>query len=250
MRGFSDIHTHILPGVDDGAVDLEEALQMVRMAWQNGTRVLFLTPHYFGHYLKGTKQDIQDAYSAFCRQVSAEFPDMKLYLGTELSFEVEAAEKLANGEILTLNHSRYVLLEFAYSILRFQLVSGVSELIRWGYTPIIAHAERCGNFYQFPELMDELLEMGALVQLNADSVMGRNGFFVKRFCHKLLKAQKVHFIASDAHNTQNRQPVLQSCYERVCKKYGREYARKLFADNIQAVIENRPLQGESYGSTK
>lgn len=241
MKGFADIHTHILPGADDGAADMAQALQLVRMACQNGTRTLFLTPHYRGDYLRGNKQDLQNTFSALCQQVAAEFPDMKLYLGTELCYEVEAAEKLLSGEILTLNNSRYVLLEFAYSMLRFQIQSGVLELINCGYVPIIAHAERCGTFYRFPGLLDELLEMGALMQVNADSVMGKCGFSAKRFCHKLLKGQKVHFIASDAHNISTRKPVLKLCYEKVCKKYGKSYADKIFIENAQAVTEGRGL---------
>lgn len=241
MRGFADIHTHILPGVDDGAADLAEALQMVQMAWQDGTRVLFLTPHYRGDYMNGTKQDIRDAFTALRQSVAAEWPQMQLYLGSELCFEVELTEKLQAGKAMPLADSRYVLVEFPFELLRFQMLSGLAELVNCGYTPIIAHAERCGSFYRYPDMIDEVLELGALLQVNAGSVMGQRGFHLKRFCHKLLKSQKVHFVASDAHNTGTRPPLLKLCYDRVCKKYSREYARNIFAENVQAVIENRPL---------
>lgn len=238
MKGFADIHTHILPGVDDGAADMAEALQLAHMAWQEGTRVLFLTPHYQGGYIKNTKQEIQEAFLEFSRAIREELPEMQVYLGSELCFEVELAEKLLQGDAFPMGNSRYILLEFPFELLRFQMLSGITELINCGYTPIIAHAERYGIFHGCPGFIDELQEIGVLFQINADSVMGKHGFWQKRFCHSLLKNNKVHFIASDAHNTRMRPPMLKLCYDRVCKKYGREYARKLFWENAQAMMGN------------
>lgn len=83
--------------------------------------------------------------------------------------------------------------------------------------------------------------MGALIQLNADSVMGRNGFRVKCFCHRLLTEQKVHFIASDAHDIHRRPPLLRDCFLQIHKKYGAEYAARVFYHNAQALIENREI---------
>lgn len=164
---------------------------------------------------------------------------MQLYLGNEIHFEADMPEKLLEGSVLTLNDSQYVLLEFRISSLRSQIITGVSETVRCGFTPIIAHAERYDIFRKDPTLTDEVLDMGALIQLNSDSVMGSNGFFVKRFCYRLLKEQKVHFIASDSHNMEKRPPLLRECFLRICKKYGQAYACRVFYENAQAVIENR-----------
>lgn len=241
MNGFTDIHTHVLPGVDDGAADMHEACELVRMAWQNGTRTMFLTPHYRGIYKKNTPAWLRESFSLFRQMVDEEVPGMQLYLGNELHFEADAPDKLLEGSVLTLNDSQYVLLEFRMSVLRSQIITGVSETIRCGFTPIIAHAERYDIFRKDPTLTDEVLEMGARIQLNCDSVMGAHGFFVKRFCHRLLKQQKAHFIASDAHNKEKRPPLLRGCFLRVCKKYGQEYARRVFYENAQAVIDNRMI---------
>ena len=107
--------------------------------------------------------------------------------------------------------------------------------------PIIAHAERYSAFCYDPTLTDEVLKMGARIQLNADSVMGRHGLRVKRFCHRLLKAEQVHFIASDTHDLKRRTPNLLPCYKRICKKYGEKYAKRLFWKNPRALIENRKI---------
>lgn len=237
MHGFTDLHTHILPGVDDGAQNMKQACELVRLAWANGTRTLFLTPHYRGAYKKNPPGALRETFAAFRQAIREEFPDMRLYLGCEIHYESEAPGKLAEGEILSLNDSEYALLEFSEASLRSRMITGVNEILRHGFTPIIAHAERYQVFRDDASLVDEVLDMGALIQLNADSVMGAHGFRTKRFCHRLLKAGKVHFIASDAHDANIRPPLLRDCYLRVQKKYGTEYAAQIFFHNAEAVIE-------------
>ena len=237
MNGFADIHTHILPGVDDGAADIREACELVRMAWQNGTRTIFLTPHYRGKYKENSPGWLRENFSLLSQFVAEELPDMKLYLGHEIHFENDVTEKLLKEEILTMNGSDCVLLEFRTCALRSQIIMGISEITRCGFTPIIAHVERYDIFRTDPTLTDEVLNMGAHIQLNADSIMGAYGFSVKRFCHKLLKARKVHFVATDAHDRKKRPPLLQSCFLLICKKYGQDYAARIFYKNAQAFVE-------------
>lgn len=238
MNGFTDIHTHILPGVDDGAKDLSEALALVRMAWMNGTRTMFLTPHYRGVYKRNSIQLLREKYEQFSAMAAAQCPGMRLYLGNEIYYEANVPEKLESGQILTMNDSRYVLLEFSGASLRSHVLSGVSEVVRYGYIPIIAHVERYDVFHTNPDLVSEVLNYGALLQVNAQSVMGENGFKVKRFCHKLLKQQMVHFVASDAHDALRRAPILRQCFLRVQKKYGAQYASWIFFENAEAMISN------------
>lgn len=239
MNGYTDIHTHILPAVDDGAKDMAQALHLVRMAYKNGTRTIFLTPHYRGQYKKNDAARLREVFLPFCRAVQRELPDMRLYLGNEIHYEVDAPEQLAAGKILSLNDSGYCLLEFRSGALRSQIIAGVSEMFRCGYTPIIAHAERYEIFRKDKTLTDEVLNMGALIQLNADSVLGKNGLQAKRFCDHLLKQRQVHFIASDAHDETNRPPLLRECWWMIYKKYGVEYANRLFYHNAQAVVEDK-----------
>lgn len=239
MNGFTDIHTHILPCVDDGAQDYSQARELVQMAWEDGTRNIILTPHYRGAYRKNSAAYLRAVFNEFSKLIHREFPDMNLYLGSEIYYQSEVPDRLAARRILSLADSQYVLLEFRTGSLRSHVITGVSETIRCGFAPIIAHAERYEIFRKDSTLTDEVLEMGALIQLNADSVMGEHGFGVKRFCRKLLKAQQAHFIASDAHDSEERPPLLLDCYLHICKKYGEEYAAQLFCENAQAVIENR-----------
>lgn len=238
MNGFVDIHTHILPGVDDGAENMQQACELVHMAREDGTKVLFLTPHYRGNYEGYSPERLQEIFVQLQQIVARELPDMQLCLGTEIRFDSDVPEKLEQGKILTMNGSRLVLLEFSRRALRSQILLGVSELCRYGYTPIIAHVERCDTFRTFPALVDEVRAMGARIQVNADSIMGAQGFAVKRFAHKLLNGRKVYLVATDAHDGKNRPPMLRKCFLRVSKKYGQDYAMQIFCGNALEMIEN------------
>ena len=239
--GFTDLHTHILPEVDDGARNLETAMNMVKQAWEDGTRILFLTPHYRGAYKKNTPQQLRERFDMFREAVRTIYPDMKLYLGQEVHYQQEAPERLYEGTILSLCDSQYALLEFRGSATRTQILNGVSETIRNGFVPILAHVERYDAFRNEFSLAYDVLEMGALIQLNADSVMGDQGWGVKWLCHRLLKRRLVQFIASDAHDPDKRRPMLRACYLRVQEKYGADYAADVFWNYAQAVVENRTM---------
>ena len=239
--GFTDIHSHLLPGVDDGAKDLEQSRELLQMAWDYGTRTIFLTPHYRGPYKKNTPEMLRSAYRDLCQMAAEAFPGMRLYLGNEVHYQSDVPDRLTDGRILTMADSQYVLLEFQTRALRSQVVTAVAETARYGYTPIIAHAERYDIFRKEPSLVEDVMRYGALIQLNADSVLGKHGWGVKWFCHKVLKARNAHFIASDAHDSQHRTPLLRECFLRVHKKYGAEYAVQVFFHNAQAVIEDRTI---------
>ena len=237
MSGFVDIHTHILPSVDDGAENMQEACEMVRMAWQDGTKVLFLTPHYRGDCRHYSPQNLQEVFLQLREQVAEEMPDVRLFLGTEIRYDAEVPEKLAQGQILSMGGSDFVLLEFGTQAIKSQILMGVTEVLRYGFVPIIAHAERCDAFHAFPALIDEVRDMGGYIQINADSIMGAYGFAMKRFSHKLLKERKVHFVATDSHHSQKRPPLLNKCFLRVSKKYGEEYAKRVFYQNACRLMQ-------------
>lgn len=241
MRGFTDIHTHLLPGVDDGAESMSHALRLLRMAWQNGTRTLILTPHYRGKYKQNTPAMLKENFVWLQEMTAAELPGIQLYLGQEIAYENDVPEAMHQGNVLTINDSGYTLLEFRTNSLRSHIITGVSETVRCGFIPIIAHVERYDVCRADPALVEALLDLGALLQFNADSVLGERGFGVKRFCHQLLKERKVHFIASDAHDAVRRPPLLRECFLKLYKKYGAEYAEELFYGNAQAVIENQTV---------
>ena len=239
VEGFVDIHTHILPGVDDGARDLSQALSLVKSAAAQGTRSLILTPHYRLRYHDNVREKLTAVFKELRQAAAVECPGIELYLGSEIGYELDVAEKVAAGRVLSLNDTQYVLLEFQDDSFRSRILDGVLEVVNFGYIPIIAHAERYEAFQQSLKLAQELTDLGALIQINADSVLGKGGFGIKRYCHKLLKAHLVHFVATDAHDLTLRQPGLRNCYQRIRKKYGQMYADALFIRNGRAVLAGK-----------
>ena len=240
---LADIHSHILPAVDDGAKDFEEALELVKMAWEDGTRVLFLTPHYRAIY-KPQPEELRHRFYALRDALRKEDIKMKLVLGSEVRYVSDFPQQVKKGLLLPIAKTRYMLLEFPTTVFRPNVIAGIRDCLEAGFVPIIAHAERYDIFRLDKTLTDEVLELGALLQLNADSVMGKWGFGVKRFCHRLIAAEKAHFIASDAHDKKQRPPKLAACYRYVCKKYGEKTAKKLFWQNPRAVMDDRTVETE------
>lgn len=235
MEGFVDIHCHILPGVDDGAPDLEQSLALIDMAWKDGTTALVLTPHHRRPFDSSPEQ-LRAVFDQLRGQVAGLYPELELYLGSEAAWERGLPEELSRQEVLTLGGTGYVLLEFRTGTSRAKIINGTLEVLNSGFMPIIAHAELYDSFLKDPTLADELIGYGARIQLDADSVMGRHGRRIKRLCHRMLKHGQVHFIASDAHDCTERPPLLGACFQRVCKKYGQDQAAELFWENARAVL--------------
>lgn len=245
---LADFHTHILPGVDDGASDLEHSMKMVAAAYESGTRILFLTPHFSRHFHGVSAVELRKIFKEFEDRVHQIYPDLRLILGNEIHYEMDTPDHLETGRCMTMGDSSYCLIEFRSGALASRILSAISELVRCGYTPVIAHAERYASIVQNPSLVEDAVSMGALIQLNADSILGMNGFRIKRLCAGLLKRRLVHFVGSDAHDISRRPPEVGKCMKKIVKKYGAAYAKEIFLDNPLAVINNESIsEGDTYG---
>lgn len=232
--GFVDIHTHILPGVDDGSKEFKTSIHMLIDAYQAGTRAVFLTPHYQRGYGIYSVEEIKERFERF-RCLASERIPISLYLGTEAFYELELPQKLMDRNVLTMNGTRNVLVEFFPNADYSYLSNGVFEIICCGYTPIIAHTERyrCLNRNK----VTELANMGARIQINANGVLGKSGLRSKLFCDSLIQSGLADFIASDAHDIYIRHARLIQCEESIHKRYGKEMARKLFYRNAGFLLD-------------
>lgn len=233
-----DIHTHILYGVDDGSPSEEVSLEMLDQAYADGTRSIFFTPHGTG---KLDLQKVKESLAVLNAKVKERWPDLTTYLGCEVYYTDEIIEGLNAGRLPTLADSRYVLIEYGTRVFYGDLLDSIRLFTMNGYLPIIAHADRYDCMT--PMLAYQLVDTGAYIQLNASTVIGSSGFKAKRLCAKLLKDRLVHFIASDAHDPQRRRPVLSAAYSRVSRKYGEDYADKLFCENGKCVAEHKVIGG-------
>ncbi len=232
-----DIHTHILYGMDDGARTLEDSIELLEKAYNSGTRTVFFTPH---NMKAGIDTERANEHMAeLVPHIKERFPNLSFYGGCEILYSPSAIESVVTGQLPTLASSRYVLIEFMPSAFYSEMLSAIRRIVTTGYFPIIAHAERYECLK--PEKIKELVKSGALIQLNARSVVGKNGFFTKRSCAKLLGKNLVHFIASDCHDADVRSPELDKCASLIEKKYGKETMERIFNFNPRQIINNKPI---------
>lgn len=224
-----DIHNHSLYGVDDGAGDEKECREMlVQSAWQ-GVDGIILTPHRrreMFHYPAG---EIEEKFRLMQEWGRAE--GIRLWLGCEYHVGPDLFGELESHRFHTMADSCYILTEYDPSGTFQQIEEYTQELIQRGYCPVIAHVERIGVFSREPALLRNIRDRGAMVQVNADSVLGLEGLRTAHTVKRALKEGLVDFIGSDAHNVTDRASHLGRCREYVQKKYGKDSADTIFCDN-------------------
>lgn len=231
-----DIHCHILPGVDDGAPDMETSRTMIRDAYEQGVRYIIATPHYRPEMFEPSMKKVIRVYHEL--RDYAEEVGIGLRLGCEYYRNEQMIRHLDKKLRPTMLGSRYVLTEFSTNDSFVTVRNYIYELITKGYRPIVAHVERyfcC----QEPERIQELKKLGAQIQINADSVLGYEGHTIKKFCAGLMKDDLVDFIGSDAHNLEGRKMNLWKCAAYVRKKMGKDYAEEIFIDNPRRIWKSR-----------
>ena len=229
-----DIHCHILYGVDDGAASYDESCEMLDVAAGQGITHIIATPHYRKGMFPYHTTEIMAAFERL-REEAASL-GIGLYLGCEYHADSDMVVNLRSGRILTLAGGDHVLCEFSSSDPYSRMRSRLDELTAVGYVPVIAHAERCELFQKDEGLLDEFRKMGALIQLNADSILGSDGRFIKRTCRRILKNDLADIVASDCHDMSARYNRMGQCYDHIASKYGDKTARKLFYDNPRRIL--------------
>lgn len=231
-----DIHCHILPGVDDGAPDMETSRAMIRDAYEQGVRYIIATPHYRPEMFEPSMKKVIRVYHELRNY--AEEVGIGLRLGCEYYRNEQMIRHLDKKLRPTMLGSRYVLTEFSTNDSFVTVRNYIYELITKGYRPIVAHVERyfcC----QEPERIQKLKKLGAQIQINADSVLGYEGHTIKKICAGLMKDDLVDFIGSDAHNLEGRKMNLGKCATYVRKKMGQDYAEEIFVDNPRRIWKSR-----------
>ena len=226
-----DIHTHILPNIDDGSKSIESSLNMLKQSIDQGVTDIIMTPHYRGEY-KYDKQTAIDYFENFKAKVKEKGLAVNLYLGQEIFIEPDYKRQFKNGKFLTIASTKYVMIEFDYSAY-VDAPEIVYEIIRFGYKPIIAHVER----YDCMDLKDvvEIKELGGFIQINASSIVEMKMGKIHRKAKILLRCGLVDFVASDVH--ENRKNNLQKASKYVEKKFGKYIKDKLFLKNAKKIIE-------------
>ena len=238
-----DIHSHILPEVDDGAESVEQALEMLRKAYESGTDAIVLTPHY-APFEGGinSKSKIEFLFGQFKKIVSGSEIPVKLFPGVEYNMLSPSYFMNDVSNLKTINGSRYLLTEFPFNIPEKIMIKNVEFIIKQGFVPVIAHPERYEAVKTYPEFLDEVIRKGAFLQLNKGSLSGDYGEYAQKAAMHLLKRRRYSFIGSDAHGIQYRGPVISDAYGFVSEVCGKRYAAALFMDNPATLIENKSIR--------
>jgi len=233
-----DIHCHILPEVDDGPKSWETAESMCRMAVKDGIEHIVATPHandryfYDREYLSGLLQNLQKRIG--------ETPKLNLGCDFHLSYE-NLQSAMATPERYCIGNTRYLLVEFSNFSIPAQMDAWLTQMHERGITPIITHPERNPILQQAAERVLQWVELGCAVQVTASAITGAWGVRSRQSAEWLLKEKAVHFLATDAHDTERRPPVLSNARSIIAKQFGEEVAQALVAGNPGAVLKDQPL---------
>lgn len=232
-----DLHTHVLPGVDDGAPTMEYALQMLENAAASDVVLLAVTPHY--DVTCDVVKCLDERFLQL-KQAAKDLP-VELVLGAEVPVNKHFPDLLEERKLPTINESRYLLTEFPAHTEETVFAETLQSICDCGYVPLVAHPERYAAVGENPQLVTQWLDMGCHLQLTGGSVLGEYGKRAQQAASLLLKKDLVACIASDAHGLHNRSNYLLDVYDHLTVYYSKQYARCLMYETPMRICYNEAL---------
>jgi protein-tyrosine phosphatase len=242
-----DIHSHILPGLDDGAENWEEALAMARLAVADGIRTMVATPHLYPHRMVdrdglNDKHAILDKVEVLKKELSDAGIPLDIVPGCDVPLCQEALRLLDEDLLLTINdNKRYLLLELPDTAFPPATEDICYQLLSKGITPIITHPERHLIIYEMPEKLERLLHLGCLAQLTASSLLGGFGRKVAKFARQLAKQGYIQVVATDSHGPKRRPPVLGKAVAELARLVGPDEARAMVTTIPEMILRGDPV---------
>ena len=233
---YLDMHSHCLPGLDDGAKDLDEALAMLRLYDENQFHAVIATPHYHYHRGSATPEQIRQAAGQLQAAAEEQNIPVQIYTGNEIYYNRDVADLLTQGRLLTLAGSHYVLIEFSPDDTYQNIRDGLHDVEGAGFYPILAHAERIWTLVEHSGQLAALVDRGYYIQMNISSVKTRSTHAVKRFMLDAAKNDLIHFLATDAHECDSRTPQITADARYLMRKLGEPYMEEILIDNPQKII--------------
>ena len=235
----TDIHCHILHGVDDGAQTMEDSLDIIGAQYSAGVRNIVITPHYRPRMFETPRSVIADRFEELKQKVSEEYPDISLFLGSEYFVNSDIINDITKQPQFRINEGKYILIEFGENVSTSTIKNAVYDLRSHGFFPIIAHIERCMNIVAEKDYktIDIIRDFNALVQVNAGSVIGLEGKHRQKFVKNLIEDSICDVIASDAHDTKKRGVCLKEAADYIEKRYGTKTKDRLLSEIPGSIIE-------------
>lgn len=246
-----DFHCHILPGVDDGAPSLEEALVMARLAIEDGTGTIVATPHALASRYNPSPNAVAEAFDRLSAALEENQIPLRLHRAAEVYFVPDLLARVEARPSLTVNGERkYLLTELPFVGYPTFVAEVCFDLLLHGIVPIIAHPERSQHLQQHPHLLYELVSQGVMAQVNAGSLLGYFGPEVQGAAMLFLRHRLIHVLGSDGHDSHRRPPLLGQAVLAVAQVCGEEYAHnvaafwpsKILAGDYVQVAEPEPIK--------
>ncbi|MGB8990882.1 MAG: CpsB/CapC family capsule biosynthesis tyrosine phosphatase [Desulfobaccales bacterium] len=241
-----DIHSHILPGLDDGAKNWEQSLQMARLAVEDGIRTMVATPHLFKQRMVdlqniNNKEIILQCIAELRQKLAEENLPLEIIPGCDFPLGFESLQLLQDGVALTINDAqRYLLLELPDTSLPPATEEICFHLQSQGLVPIITHPERNLIIQEMPQKLRRLIDLGCLAQMTGHSLTGWFGRGVKKLSRQLIKLGYIHLLATDAHDPQNRPPLLSQAVTELSRLVGEPRARAMVTGIPEKIIRGEP----------
>ena len=235
-----DIHNHILINVDDGPKSREEMLNLLKQAKSEGVTEIIATPHHLSSAYDNDKQQVLSKVEELLSMNEVQEIGIKMYPGQEIRITDQILPGLEEGSILSLNNSKYLLIELPSGGVPHYTERLFYELLSKGYVPIIAHPERNKGISQDLDKLYQLVKAGALSQLTTSSLLGENGKKIQKLSIQMLENNLTHFIASDAHHSEIRPFKMNSLFkDKKLNKFEKDL--ESFLKNAESVVNNTDI---------
>lgn len=234
-----DLHSHLLPCVDDGATGFREAYQMVQKYKQAGFQGAVVTPHYDADRYLVNAAKVDYTLKLLKDMLQETGVDFSLYPGNEIRLSAKTLMELRGGSVHSLAKSRYVLIEFPFTSFPHYAAEMIFRLQMDAYIPILAHCERYRYVQDNPEILKPFLQTGCLIQANISSIEGNRSAETLKW---LMERNMVHILATDAHRAEGRSPDVRESLEKLRRLFGNEMIEQCTVTRPQAVVEDRIIR--------
>jgi len=238
-----DPHCHILPSIDDGAKNLEVSIDMCRIAEKDGTSCIIATPHFIHGVINNNSKIVKQKVEKLNNTLKKKKININIYPGCEAFITPELPRLVREKQVCTLNDTQYILIELPMESIPDYTADIIYQFRLDGYTPIIAHPERNAVIRETPDILCDLINRGALTQMNSSSINGLFGKGIMETSLTLLKSKMIHLLASDAHTAGGRSPKLSEAMSIIEGKVGHETLQSMIKRNC-AVLKGESIEVE------
>lgn len=241
-KNLSDMHCHLLPGVDDGSMNMDMTRKLLQMEIENGVDTILFTPHFRRGKSRFNNEKLREVFEEVKQEALKMKPDMKLYLGEELYYDHSLCHAIEEGNALKLNDTSYVLVEFSPEVEYKTIHKACQNLVMSGVTPVLAHIERYPALVAKTDRLIEIHEMGVYYQMNITSILGNNLSTRVYKQRKLMADGWIDIVGSDSHDDKSRNPKFKKAWKELLRLCDDEMIERIMWDNPAKILAGQDIE--------